>query len=524
MKNYDYDIAVIMKKIIYGENLIKYVPEKVIEGYYDDESECFIDMQGTPYYHIIENVDTYGYCDRVSFSEVKKRYPLLTSSLIKKIILNSEKKYDYLYCDNFRAKEVPAITCIKKKANISEELLDGDIIKYYFNYYPEYFLELCKELGVDEVKIETDDLEKTIKLNETVLEEHKKEEVKNIDIKKLYTELTNRVIDQDEPIKKILTALWKQTEQFSKNKSRNILINGGTGVGKTEIFRILTELIDIPCIITSATQYSATGYKGSDVEDMLINLVKKSNGDIEKAQRGILIIDEVDKISESNKGHSQVNQKDVQDALLKILEDGILPITVGYQEYSFDTSKLMVIAMGSWSRVEIKPENTMGFGSKPIVKKTYKDITREEMIENGLSPDFIGRFNTIIQMNELTYDSFLKILKNRYNSLSVNREFLLKKGVDLIIKNEVYDAIAKKACKSKFGARDLDSIVETALSVASFEIASNPNKYSKLIIDENTINDNSKFILVEEEKKEKNIISDNSTGNNEQVIKKCLHK
>jgi len=146
----------------------------------------------------------------------------------------------------------------------------------------------------------------------------------------------------------------------------------------------------------------------------------------------------------------------------------------------------------------------LGFNVSPIEtkKKTYKNISREDMVKNGMLPDFIGRFNTIIQMNDLTYDSFLKILKSKNSSLKWNKEFFDKAGVKLTFNEDACKAIATKCSKSKFGARDLDSIIENALSVASFEIATNPDKNSELIIDEETINNNEKYTLVKKLEKE----------------------
>lgn len=496
---YIMDLAVIMKQKCLEEGISEYVPFEVIEGYFCDEDGCFYDLDGTPYSHVIYNTDSYGYMSRIDMGSIKKKYPLLNLNLIKKIILYSTKKLKYIYYlpEDNSTYGAPVLLCGKNDDDLKVMLNlhreedkeektneDVDLLNFYETYFPKFYKFINKENLDNKEELDEEKLTEEVNLK--------------ISIKELYDEITSNVIDQDKPIKEILTAIWKQINNFSNEKSRNILINGGTGVGKTQIFRILSKLIDIPCVITSATQYSGTGYIGGNVEDMLVSLVKRANGDIKKAQKGILIIDEIDKLAETTEGRSQVNQKDVQEGLLKILEDGILPIEVDNVEYEFDTSNLMVIGMGSWSRVEIKPEKTLGFNVNPAEtkKKTYKDITREDMVKNGMLPDFIGRFNTIIQMNDLTYDSFLKILKSKNSSLKWNKDFFDKAGVKLTFNDSACEAIATKASKSKFGARDLDSIIENALSVASFEIATNPDKYSELIITEETIEDNNKFKLV----------------------------
>lgn len=490
----------ILKKILYDDGGIGYKPEKIVEGYYADDDMLFIDLDGTPYYHIIDEPETCGFCDRVTLEELESTYPDMSIEEIKKTILeNLSDKYFVYFDEESNTFKVPVILYKYKDDETSEAnlLLDEDISNYYSLYYPEFYNKLMsgksnKTLPFSTEVSSTDS--KTNKKNTMTTKEL--EDLKaNIDVNKLFKEITSQVIDQDEPIKKILTAIWKQYNNFSDNKSRNILINGSTGVGKTETFRILTKLIDVPCVITSATEYTASGYVGKNVEDMLIDLIRQADFDVDKAERGILIIDEIDKISDSNNGNSQVNQRDVQEALLKILEDGVFNLTIDYEDYTFDTSKLMVIGMGSWSRIDLTPKITVGF-EKKVPIKTYKDLTREDMVANGLIPELVGRFPVIVQMNELNYDSFIRILKSKHNALMKNKEFLSKQGVNLKISDKAYDAIASKASKDVYGARGLDEIVERALSDASFEIATNPDKYSELIIDEKTIEDNKKYTLV----------------------------
>ena len=486
MKYYDYDIALIMKKVEDSNGLIGFVPIKVVEGYYDNNDMCFVDFEGTPYYHIIDEVESYGYFERESFNKLKELYPRLSSKIIKLKKLIKAKASSYVYIEPESTEiGIPFIGEYIKDANDIEQIFDGDIINYYYTNYPDYFNTLYNNyVNVDknENSLESNGDSKPLDLN--------------LDIDKIYKEVISRVIDQDEPIKKILTAIWKQYNDFSENKSRNILINGSTGVGKTETFRVLSKLIDVPCVVVSATEYSATGYVGKNVEDMLVDLVKKADGDIKKAQNGILVIDEIDKISSSNSERSQVNQRDVQEALLKILEDGVFNIEVGQQQYQFDTSKLLVVGMGSWSRIDLTPKTSIGFGSE-TVKKSYKDITREDIVANGLIPELVARFSLLVQMNELNYESFVRILKSKNNTINLNKNFLQNIGVELVLDDNVIESIAKIAEKNNYGARGLDEIIERILSVASFEIAINPDKYSKLIITEDTIMDNSKYVLIE---------------------------
>lgn len=490
MKNYDYDVAVIMKKSISFNGTIGFIPVSVVGGYYNNDEMCFVDFDGTPYYHIIDSPETYGFFERESFKELKedRDNKYLSSSMIKNNKLRKAKKSVYIYLDPESTEVgIPIIGEYNKETQSIEQIFDGDMLNYYYYNYEEYFNILCSNVEV----LENKDL--NIVHNEELVNA-----AIEIDINSIYNKITDHVIDQDEPIKKILTAIWKQYNNYSSEKSRNILINGSTGVGKTETFRVLSKLIDVPVVITSATEYSATGYVGKNVDEMLVDLVKKANGDIKKAERGILVIDEIDKISSSDNSRSQVNQRDVQEALLKILEDGVFNIEINDKLYEFNTSNLMIVGMGSWSRIDLTPKTSVGFNSVTS-KKSYKDLTREDIVKNGLIPELVARFSVIVQMNELNFDSFVKILKNKNNTIGLNKSFLESKGIKLIMDDAVINAIARIADKNNYGARGLDEIVETALSNASFEIASNPDKYSELIITEDTIKDNRNYTLVQKE-------------------------
>lgn len=481
------EIAVIYKKVSTVADQIGdcFYPYKVIEGFYCEDDECFYDLEGTAYKHLIENPENFGYVDRINYGKAinskfykQKKY--------NKILKSKKEDIYFVISDDNNSLGLPIITYFKDK--VLHVFNDTDTILHYLNHYPNEFelINSAEKIGFEIWN--NDDRSEKEKLNVDASY--------NIDIADIYKKITDVIIDQDRPIRQILTAIWKQNEGDC-DISRNILINGGTGVGKTAIFRILSKLIDVPCFITSATEYSSTGYKGKNVEDMLVSLVNRAKGDIDLAEHGILIIDELDKISETSKGEAQVNQRGVQENLLKILEDAVITIETDYGVFDFDTSKLMVVGMGSWTMAKLDNNKSIGFNSAEVKKKDYKKLTREDMIDNGLIPDFVGRFNTIIQMNDLNYDSFLKIIKQSKNSqLKINKEFLNKKGIELVTEEGTIESIAKKASKSKFGARELDNIIENALAEASFEIAINPDKYSELIINKDTIEDNKKYKLV----------------------------
>ena len=480
--------------IIFEKYLDKYIPTKIVKGVYDTKNACFVDLKDKCYKHIIENPEVEGFGYRVDKVWLKSKYPKVPIWLAKKLFLKETSELEFHYVDESMTEPgVPAILFNEVNDENMYVLTDPDIIVYYYFNYRDYIIKNYELTPEEEETLESLGPKKQEEVNGKI-------EKNNFDLPRFYEEITSYVIDQNEPIQKILTALWKHYEDFSDKKSRNILINGSTGVGKTEIFRRLTKLINVPCVMTSATEYTATGYVGKSVDDMLVALIAKADGNIEQAQRGILIIDEIDKLSENKSASSQVNQRDVQEALLKILEDGIFNVTYKGKNYSFDTSKLMVVGMGSWSRISLSPPpKVVGFNSVPEKQKTYKDITKEDIVANGIIPELIGRFPVLVQMNELNFDSFVRILKAKNSVIKINEEFFKKKGIDLVVDDSAVEAVAKQADTNNYGARGLDEIIERALSAASFVIASNPDKYSSLLITDETIEDNKKYILKRKE-------------------------
>lgn len=516
-KNYNLDMAIIMKKIVDEDGIVRFMPYKVVEGLYNEDEGCFYDCDGTPYPHIITNPESFGYCDRLNLNSLKNGAKFISVKRLKQLRLRFDKMYSYLYLDDYHDLGFPVIFTRNYKTGETSNLCDGDIVKFYHDNYENIFLEVLAALDVGEVSlihVDADGNEELVssvtgdELKNKILQETKgqtKELDKEsfVNTSNMYKELTSHVIGQDKPIKQLLGILWKYYNSNEPVKA-NILINGGTGVGKTQIFRIFSKMVDVPCVITSATEYSATGYVGANIEDMLAKLIRQANGNLEKAQNGILIIDEIDKISESDKSKPQINQRDVQDGLLKVLEDGIVTVKNGMETIEFDTSKLLVIGMGSWCRVEKEDKKHIGFNSseKQEKKRTIRDISPEEMVQNGMSKELIGRFMVHIKMNDLDFDDYVNILKSDKHMISYNKKFFEDLGIKLTIGDDVIEKIAESASKGLFGARNLAKQIESALSIAQFEISQDPTMYKELIITGETIEDEEKYTLV----------------------KKCLHK
>ena len=326
-------------------------------------------------------------------------------------------------------------------------------------------------------------------------------EVKPLYSNEIYDAVSKTVICQDDQIKTIASAISKNSCLTNPSLKSNILISGSTGVGKSEIFRSIHENFDIPVAFEDSNEYTASGYKGKDITDMLLHLYESADGDIEKAQRGILIVDEIDKKAGSE---HEVFTSAVINSLLKMMEGHVYslntnPHGTGGENFEFDTSLLTFAFTGAFSGIEkYTNKRSMGFVSKEeminqqIVTNIY---TEESLRKYGLLPEFLGRCDTIVAMNDLTEEDLIKIMNTSNKSqLILYRNYLANRGIKFIYDDATIEAIAKKAVKLKRGARSIKKIVESALAFASYEFQSS-KRFNELIISPETIEDNKKYIL-----------------------------
>ena len=356
------------------------------------------------------------------------------------------------------------------------------------------------------------------------------EETKIPSPKEIKKVLDDYVIGQDEA-KKILSVAvynhYKRINHEEKNKNKedeveiqksNILLLGPTGCGKTLLASTLARILNVPFAIADATTLTEAGYVGEDVENILLKLIQAADGDIEKAEKGIIYIDEIDKITRKSENPSitrDVSGEGVQQALLKIVEGTIasVPPQGGrkhpHQEMiQIDTSNILFICGGAFEGLENRTgKKTIGFGTaiqsnKEIDKyKIFEELLPQDLLKFGLIPEFIGRLPIVATLKELDKEALKKIVVEPKNALVKQYKKLLEiDGVELEFKDDALEAIVNKAIELKTGARGLRSIIEGIMTDIMFEIPSN-DKITKCIITKETVENGKEPEVVVDENK-----------------------
>ncbi|WP_022665282.1 ATP-dependent Clp protease ATP-binding subunit ClpX [Desulfospira joergensenii] len=380
-------------------------------------------------------------------------------------------------------------------------------------------IKLCGEIIEDEEKEKTDDkigpqdfpVPKKIKeqLDSYVIEQDRAKKVLSVAVYNHYKRLASHIEKRDDDV------------EIQKS---NILIIGPTGCGKTLLAQTLARFLDVPFAIADATALTEAGYVGEDVENIVLSLVQNADYDIEKAQKGIIYIDEIDKISQRGDNPSitrDVSGEGVQQALLKIIEGTVasIPPKGGrkhpQQDYvKVDTSNILFICGGTFTGLEKVVERritkkSMGFGAKIADKKDVKigelleKLKPEDLIKFGLIPEFLGRLPIITSIGELNESSLVKILTQPKNALVKQYHQLFKvEGVDLQFTDEACEAMAKEAVARKSGARGLRAIMEETMLDIMYEIPSMENVRECVVGEEVVLKNEPPILLYEQPKKQ----------------------
>ncbi len=382
---------------------------------------------------------------------------------------------------------------IMKKSDYDYENAHTALEKRKNNYNPIY--EMYKQ----------DILSKSKNDNKEAGEEKEQKAFKMPSLEELEEEVKKYIIGQDEAVRKILVSIYRSN--LSDDLKSNVLVIGKTGTGKTETMIQIAKLLGIPYTIEDANSYTEAGYVGEDVETMIYNLIENANGDIDLASRGMLIIDEIDKKATAGEIVGRdISGQGVLNSLLKIVEGTKLKIRnpVTCKEVDFDTSNLKVFFMGAFSKMdEIKKMNSngkkIGFSSVTNEKK-YSDIgkyTKQDISNYGMTQEFIGRIDTIVELNDITAEILVGILKtSKLSALKKYENVLSKNGIELRYSDNLLNLIAEKTIKMGTGARELSNVVNNIFEHILYKLSNGGiDKYSSCELLDEIVYDNTKFII-----------------------------
>lgn len=472
----------------------------LIKGFFDAETQYFVDDNGEAYTHFTtfdhNSKEEEYFLGHIPIPEylvdiVEEKFTEFKDSYLQKF-----KQYFFQCRTN-------GIVCIRKEDSKKYLYEDDMTIIHDFIVEATHDLEDVIEKLVSQIneKLQGDATENLQITSNTPF---------NPNITKtpaeIFSETQEYVKGQNAAIKLIVTNIY-QYLKFKNGSKNNMLVIGPTGVGKTFIFETLSKILDLPFIIYSVPGLTQAGYVGRSVDEILVQLITACNGDIEKAQHSIVVLDEIDKLASVKDSNSKIADEGVQNELLKLIEGDKRLVTIGQgmdkQEIEFDTSNIIFIGTGACQKIFTeKPPKKMGFGAEIEPPKQTVNVTKEKLFNYGIKPELIGRMPVIIQLRNLEEQDLCDIIMNSKNSRLKSIERLIHDECGITITNldEIVHKIAKNAIAENIGARGINSTLADLMNNIYYEIFNHPGEYEELTFGPNFLTDSTDFTLTQKTK------------------------
>lgn len=475
------------------DEFIYLYPSKILNGYVTEDNKSFYDIYDDSLYELtlgdkVEVVEDDYICFLL---EIKKDFSFSKAN---------EKQQAALLFEYLKQNILVLNTDTNESRILSEEEIERKFGINIDDNFVNSFLDIYDTLN----ELEANNKKNSDNTNESnnVLD--------NMPIRDLIKEVKKTIISQDDAVEEIITQIYKNYLFNDPNMKSNIFIVGPTGTGKTEIIKTIAKKIDVPVLVEDISRYTPSGYKGSDLDNLLMKLYENAGCDLKKAEKSILMLDEIDKKAKTDDEQGAFKQ-DVLKSLLKIVEGGVYDLELSpYTKINFDTSNLTVIVAGAFSDLYEKKTNkkdkTIGFSdqvSQPA--KLDSKITIDDLVKYGMPVEFIGRFSSIVELNNLSEEDFVKILKQSDKSpLAKYCEALENKGIIIDIPNELYYKIASLAKTYNTGARALKIVVDKIFNNVLLDLFNKElnGNYKAINISEH---EKTKKLYLEIEKSNKNI-------------------
>lgn len=490
MEDKEWELVIIFEPKELEDGTIELVPNTVITGYYDEVMDNFISDEGNTYWHILmpyDNVKQYAY--RIPVVELVKRYRNKSLEQIKRKYLNEHLKYKYIpTLDEYNR----IIILVDKVTNEEFVFEDKDSILY------DYDEEITTDGDKGQEPNRPKENPKTKSSKNSESEKAKTNEEESVLPKDVLIELYKTVKGQDELVKTIVTTIW--VNLYSIGNKRNMLVMGPTGVGKTLVFETLSKILGIPILVTSTSGMSQAGYKGGDLTEILTQYILKYGKD-PNIDKGIIILDEFDKLAYKGEESGSVSTMGIQNELLKMIEGNTYNVEVGQRTCIFDTKSITFVCCGAFQELyedkKTPQKSKIGFGSiSSEESKKESQSMSDKLVSYGLKREIVGRLPIVLQFNALTKDNLKDIILNSKTSEFQEYIRILKEfGIENINIDDLVDIIVNDAMERKIGARGLTSTIVNMFNNIMYEVFNNPGEYDTLHIGSNILNNPNDFTL-----------------------------